>query len=68
MSYSLTYAKGEPNDTTILENTLIVAAATYKVNSNFKVGAAISQVESEGLTAADNVEGTVFSLSAQFNF
>ncbi len=68
MSYSLTYANGEPNDTTILENSLIVAAATYKVNSNFKVGAAISQVESEGLTAADNVEGTVFSLSAQFNF
>lgn len=64
MSYSLTYANTETGTD---EGEVLVAAATYKVNGNFKVGAALSAFDSTtaGVTTAD---GTILSLSGKFSF
>ena len=84
MSYSLTYFSGEniDNENVVAlggiakeELETIILAATYKVNSNFKVGAFVANTDftetfSDGAGAAglDDVEGTVLGVSASFSF
>jgi len=81
MSYSLTYFSGEniDNENVALggkeELETIILAASYKVNSNFKVGAFIANTDftedfNDAGTAngSDDVEGTVLGVSASFSF
>ena len=84
MSYSLTFFSGENIDNENAaalgggakeELETIILATSYKVNSNFKVGAFIAntdftEVASDGNGAAglDDVEGTVLGVSASFSF
>jgi len=83
MSYSLTYFSGENIDNENVglggiakeELETIILAATYKVNSNFKVGAFIANTDftesfddTGAATGADDVEGTVLGVSASFSF
>ncbi len=68
MGYSLTYVKGK-SVADLIENTSIVAAATYTLNPNFKVGVSLASVETDlvGGTNGD-IDGTILALSTQFNF
>jgi len=79
--YSLTYFNGENiDDENIATNSreeldIIIAAATYTFNKNFKVSAFIADADfSETLddggaaTGADDVSGTVLGLGAKFSF
>ncbi len=73
MSYSLTYFSGKnvDNGNVATDETLdtIVAAAKYKVNSNFAVSAFIANTEfEEEVAGGQQVEGTVLGVAAQFSF
>ena len=84
MSYSLTYFKGKNIDNENITNGALYAyeeletwvlAAKYKVNSNFSVGAFIADTDfsediddSGNATGGDDVDGTVFGVSASFSF
>ncbi|KAB7613480.1 porin [Amylibacter sp. SFDW26] len=83
MSYSLTYFAGENRDNEGLDNVAataddgvnresldtIVLAAKYKVNSNFAVSAFVANTQfEEAGNPADDVEGTVLGVAAQFSF
>jgi predicted porin len=47
----------------------IIAAATYKVNGNFKVSAFIADVDfDEDTSTANDIEGTVVGFGAKFSF
>ena len=46
----------------------IIAAATYKVNGNFKVSAFIADVDFDEDIGTDTVEGTVVGFGAKFSF
>ena len=73
-SYSLTYFNGENVDNEIgigakEELKQIIAAATYKVNGNFKVSGFIADVDfDEDSSTTDDIEGTVVGLGAKFSF
>jgi hypothetical protein len=46
----------------------VIAAATYKVNGNFKVSAFIADVDFDEDIGTDTVEGTVVGFGAKFSF
>ncbi len=67
VSYSLTWAHGEGEDG-VRESDVLVAAALYKVSSNFKVGVSLSDVERDAEGSSNDIDGHVLAVSAQFNF